>query len=122
MKTLALLLATCFLAVPFALAQENYGTIKATTKLLLDGSKSTTIMDPDKHTAEETILDARNKVLRKTVYPLNDRNFARGAIHYNAKGVVIYKEVYVYDFNGRITESKLLTKDYQPKGHPVQGE
>jgi hypothetical protein len=95
------------------------GEIKETTRVYPDRSTATTVTDPEKHTSEETVRDASGKILRRTVFPLNDRNFARGAIHYDAKGVVVYKEVYVFDYAGRITESKLFTKDNQPKGKRV---
>jgi hypothetical protein len=105
--------------LPYGQSAPPLGAIKATTLVFPDRSTATTITDPDKHTSEQTVRDASGKVLRRTVYPLNDRNFARGAIHYDAKGVVVYKEVYVFDYAGRITESKLFTKDNQPKGKLV---
>jgi hypothetical protein len=95
------------------------GVIKETTRVFPDKTTATMVTDPEKHTTEETVRDAAGKILRRTVFPLNDQNFARGAIHYDAKGVVIYKELYVFDFTGRITESKLFTKDNQPKGKRV---
>jgi hypothetical protein len=98
---------------------DAFGVIKETTRVFPDRSTSTTVTDPEKRTSEETLRDAAGKVMRRTVYPLNDRNFARGAIHYDAKGVVVYKEVYVYDDSGRISESKLFTRDNQPKGKLV---
>lgn len=98
---------------------DPYGAIKETTRVFPDKSTATTVTDPEKRTSEETYRDAAGKVLRRTVYPLNDQNFARGAIHYDAKGVLVYKEVYVYDVTGRITESKLFTRDNQPKGKLV---
>jgi hypothetical protein len=95
------------------------GAIKETTRVYPDKSTATMVTDPEKRTSEETVRDAAGKILRRTVFPLNDRNFARGAIHYDAKGVVVYKEVYVFDYAGRIIESKLFTKDNQPKGKRV---
>jgi hypothetical protein len=106
-------------APPYGQNAPPSGAIKATTLVFPDRSTATTITDPEKHTSEETVRDAAGRILRRTVYPLNDRNFARGAIHYDAKGVVVYKEVYVFDYAGRITESKLFTKDNQPKGKLV---
>jgi len=98
---------------------DPYGAIKETMRVYPDHSTATTVTDPEKRTTVETVRDASGRVMRRTVFPLNDQNFARGAIHYNAKGVVIYKEVYVFDFDGRIVESKLFTKDNQPKGKRV---
>jgi hypothetical protein len=104
-KTLAILLAALALAAPALLAQESYGTIRATTKLRPDGSKSTTIVDPDAHTAEETIQDAANRVMKKTTYLLGDRDLAVGAIFYDAKGKIIYKASYRRDEVGHVVEA-----------------
>ena len=121
MKIAVRILALLIAAAPFALAQNDYqgGPVKATTHVYPDGSTSTTITDPDKRTAEDVVRDAGGKMIRRTVHPLNDQDFARGAIHYNAKNEVTYKEIYVFDASGRIIESKLFTKDNQPKGKLV---
>jgi hypothetical protein len=44
------------------------------------GTRSTTILDPEKHTAEETFTDSAGKVLKKTVFTVNERNFSTSAI------------------------------------------
>jgi hypothetical protein len=98
---------------------DPYGAIKETMRVFPDKSSLTLVTDPEKHSCEETLRDAAGKTMRRTVYPLNDQNIRRGALHYDAKGVLVYKEVYVYDYTGRITESKLFTKDNQPKGKLV---
>ena len=98
---------------------DTYCAIKETVRRFPDKSTLTMVTDPEKRSCEETMRDAAGKTLRRTVYPLNDQNLRRGVLHYDAKGVLLYKEVYVYDFNGRITESKLFTKDNQPKGKLV---
>jgi len=103
----------------FGQNEPPMGAIKETTRVYPDKSTATMVTDPEKRTSEETVRDASGKVLRRTVFPLNDQNFARGAIHYDAKGVVVYKEVYVFDSAGRIIESKLFTRDNQPKGKRV---
>jgi hypothetical protein len=103
----------------FGQNDSPFGAIKETTRVFPDKSTATMVTDPEKHTSEETFRDAAGKFMRRTVFPLNDRNFARGAIHYDAKNVVIYKEVYVFDYAGRIIESKLFTRDNQPKGKRV---
>jgi hypothetical protein len=118
-KTPAFLLAACLLAAPFAWAQETYGTIKATTKLRPDGSKSTTILDPEKHTAEETILNAANKVLKKTTYLLGAGDVAIGAIFYDAKGNVVYKASYTRDSVGHVTEAAFSSPDDRYLGKRV---
>jgi len=118
-KPAACLLLFVLLAISVFAQNDPLGAIKETTRVFPDKSTATTVTDPEKRTSEETVRDASGRILRRTVFPLNDQNFARGAIHYDAKGVVIYKEVYVFDFAGRITESKLYTRDNQPKGKRV---
>ncbi len=120
MKSLFFALASLLLAAPWAAAQnETYGTIKATTKLRPDGSTSTTITDPDKHTAEETITNSAGKVLQKTTYILGDRDFADSAIFYNAKGQVVYKANYKRDDMGRVLESAFSSPDDRYLGKRV---
>jgi len=110
-KGLALVPAVFFLAAPLVSAQEAYGTIRATTRLRPDGSKCTTIVNPDTHTAEETISDAANKVLKKTTYLLGDGDIAVGAIFYDAKGTVVYKASYQRDGAGRVAEAVFSAPD-----------
>lgn len=119
MKALALVATLFFLAAPFVSAQETYGTIRATTKLRPDGSKCTTILNPDTHTAEETISDAANKVLKKTTYLLGDGDLAVGAIFYDAKGTVIYKASYQRDGGGHVTEAAFSAPDGRYLGKRV---
>ncbi|HEX5176360.1 MAG TPA: hypothetical protein VFV83_04980 [Chthoniobacteraceae bacterium] len=121
MKVSLLLAACLFLAAASSLrAQgEPQGTIKATTKLRPDGSRATTIVDPDKRTAEETVADSGGHILKKTVFLLDERNFAHAAIHYDAKGNIRYKENYRRDGSDRISESILFSKDDAPLGRRV---
>ncbi len=111
MKIPALLFATLLLAAAAAHAQENYGTIRATTKLLEGGYKSTTITDPDKRTAEETIYDSRDRPLKKITYLLGEKDLSIGAIFADGKGKVIYKASYQRDGYGRVTESSFTGPD-----------
>ncbi len=112
MKTAILLLSLLLLTVPLARAQsDSNGTIKATTKLRLDGSKSTTIVDPNKRTAEETITDAGGKVTKKITFLLGDDDLALGAIYADGKGKVIYRESYKRDAYNHIVESSFTSPD-----------
>lgn len=121
MKVFLALAPIFFLAAaPALFAQgEPQGTIKATTKLRVDGTRATTIVDPDKRTAEETLTDSAGKLLKKTVFLLDDRNFANAAIHYDGKGNIRYKESYKRDGADRISESILFSKDDAPLGRRV---
>lgn len=119
MKTLALLCLAFFLATPFVPAQENYGTIHVITKVMPDGSKMTTKMDPDSHTAEEMTTDASDKMLRKTVYELGDNNVALSATFFDAKGNATYKATYKRDGAGHITEAAFNSVDGRYLGKRV---
>lgn len=119
MKSLAFLPALLVFAASVASAQENYGTIKVTTRLHEDGTKSTTIVDPEKHTAEETFVNAANKVVKKITYLLGENDISIGAIFYNAKGDVTYKASYVRDGANRITETTFSSADGKYLGKRV---
>lgn len=119
MKSIFLVLLGVLFVSSWACAQETYGTIKATTKLRPDGSTSTTITDPDKHTAEETITNAAGKVMQKTTYILGDRDLADSAIFYNAKGQVVYKANYKRDDAGHVLESAFSSADDRYLGKRV---
>jgi len=116
---LTVILSALLMAALPAGAQESYGTIKATTKLRPDGTTSTTIVDPDKRTAEETITDGRGKPIRKTTYILGERDLAVGAIFADAKGNVIYKASYQRDAYGHVVESAFTAPDGRYLGKRV---
>lgn len=129
MKAVALLFVPLILAVPLASAQETFGTIKVTVKQLEGGFRSTTITDPEKHTAEETVTynDGKDavgrtipgKVLKKTVYQLGEDGIAVGATFYDGKGKVIYKANYTRDGSGRVTEAAFNSSDDRYLGKRV---
>ena len=93
--------------------------IKTTMRILPDGSSRTTVVNPDAHTSEEIFAESNGKVIRKTTYLMNEQNVATGATHFDGKGAVRYKEVYTLDASGRITESKLYSRDGKPIGRRV---
>lgn len=95
------------------------GVIKATTKLRPDGSSSTTIVDPDQRTAEETVRDASGKVQKKTTFLLDERNVAIGAVYYDAKGNIRYKESYQRDGADHVTETDFASPDGRSLGRRV---
>ncbi len=114
-KLLALLIAVPVIAS----AQEAANTIKVTTKLRPDGSTASRIVDPDKHTIEESIKDQSGRILSKTVFTTDERGISVGATHFDAKGNVRYKEVYQLDLGDRIASSSLLSATGQPLGKRV---
>ena len=116
MKTRVLLFALAVLPLVSARAQ---GTIKATTRMRPDGSTATTVVNPDTRTSEETISDQSGKVLSKTIFYLNEQNFAKGATHLDGQGKVRYKETYKFDYSGKIMEATLFGPRNEPLGRRV---
>lgn len=112
MKIPALLFAL-LCAATLARAQENYGTVRSTTRLRPDGSKSTTTTDPEKRTAEEVVVDSKGKTVQKITYLLGDNDVSIGAIFYDLKGNVKYKASYKRDGQGRVVESSFTSPDDQ---------
>ena len=115
MKTCALLFALAFLP----LAARAQGTIQATSHLRPDGTTLTSVTNPDTMTKEDTITDQGGKMLGKTVYFLNQQNFAKGATHLDGQGKVRYKESYKYDYSGKIMEATLFGPNNEPLGRRV---
>lgn len=123
------LLFAAVLLSSVALGQDSV-TVRASTRILADGSRATTITDPDQQTATETITDAGGKVMRKTLFTLDATGATTGAIHYDNKGNIRYKESYKRDVTGKIASSYLYSKDdrllgyrsfvYDSKGNTVQ--
>ncbi len=109
---------TLFLLFAFTLAAlADDPVVRATTRVLADGSKATTITDRDQKTAVETVTDAGGRMMRKILYTLDDYGQSTGAIHYDAKGNVRYKEAYKRDGAGQISASYLYSKDDKLLGH-----
>jgi hypothetical protein len=95
------------------------GAVKATTRILPDGSRTTNVVNPDKREATETVTDAAGKVMRKTWYSLDERDFTTGAVHYDAKGNIRYKESFKRDGADRISATYLYSKDDKLLGHRI---
>jgi hypothetical protein len=98
---------------------ESTAMIKARTKFLEGGMKSSTIVDPEQRTAVETLTDAKDRVLKKTTFMLDERNLAFAAIHYDGKGNIRYKETYQRDGAGNVVETKFTGADDKPLGRRV---
>jgi hypothetical protein len=104
-----LFLCSLLLAAHCSHAQGG-APIKATATMHPDGTRSTTVTDPEKRTTEETLLDASGKTIRRIVYPLDDRNQPRGAIVHDAKGKIVYKSKYLRDSADRIQEETIMSE------------
>src|SRR4051812_27997806 len=84
---IALTLLLCVVAPLFARAQG--ATIHATSRLYDDGTRSNTVVDAEKRTAEETLEDSHGKTLRKVTYLMDDQNQYIGSITYDPKGTMV---------------------------------
>jgi hypothetical protein len=109
--------AALLLTFVIAAVAQDAPAVRATTRVLADGSHATTITDREARTATETITDAGGKVMRKTLFTLDEAGLSTGAIHYDAKNNVRYKEAYKRDSAGQIAASYLYSKDDQLLGH-----
>jgi hypothetical protein len=123
-KTSLLLVLLATAATAFAQSEARPqtgppGAVKATTSILADGSKETKVVNPDKREATETLTDSSGKVLKKTWFSLDERDFTTGAIHYDAKGNIRYKEAFKRDGADRITATYLYSKNDQLLGHRI---
>jgi hypothetical protein len=121
MKSAPLLCLLCSLAVaPLARGQSaSSATIKATTKYLDGGWKSSTVVDAEARTAIETLTNSKDQVMQKTTFLLDEKNLALGAIHYDGKGNVRYKETFARDLAGHVVEAKFTSADGRPLGRRV---
>ena len=98
---------------------ESYAPIKATTKYLDGGFRSSTVVDAEARTAIETLINKKNEVVQKTTFLLDEKNLALGAIHYDAKGNVRYKETFARDLAGHVVEARFSGPDGQSLGRRV---
>ena len=104
----------------FARAQSSAdGAIKATVTMLGDGRHKSTIVNPETHTAEETIEDNKGKVLSKTSYELDSQNVPRVATFFDTKGKALYKAEYQRDAANRIIGESYTTLTGQSLGRPA---
>ncbi len=110
-SALLLLVSLCAAAANCARAQESFGTIRSTTKLLPDNSRVTTIKDPEQHTFVEIHADSAGKVQRKTTYFLGDNDQQIGAVFEDGKGKLLYKAAYKQDAQGRTVEASFTGPD-----------
>lgn len=98
-----------------AAAQDDADSdaIHAVTVIHEDGTKTSTITDPEKHSAEATTYDARDKVLEKIVYALDDTNQIASGIVYNANNRAVFKAAYKRDDMNRMAEEDDYTMNDQ---------
>jgi hypothetical protein len=101
------LILAALLALFSLTAAQAQGIVRATSTLHPDGTRTNTVVDPDKMTAEETLTDLKGKVLRKTTYLLDENKQPIGSIAYDPAGNVLYRSSYKRDAQGRIEEENV---------------
>ncbi|HEX8312250.1 MAG TPA: hypothetical protein VF614_13090 [Chthoniobacteraceae bacterium] len=111
MRTLPLLLVSAAI-LSHAHAQSD-APIKATTTMHADGTRSTTVTNPDARTTEETLLDSGGKTIRRIVYALDERDLPTGATIYEKDGKMSFKSTYKRDSADRISEETILSANGQ---------
>jgi hypothetical protein len=115
MRYLPILLAIAAAAPGLCLAQDDSSdnAIHAITAIHEDGTKTVTITDPDKHSSEATTYDARDRVIEKIVYALDDNNSPITGVVYGPDNNPAFKTVYKHDDFNRISEEDDYTLDGQ---------
>lgn len=115
------LLALAFAAaLPLtAAAQGDGNVVKATVTMLPDGRQKNTVVDPEKRTTEETILNNKGKLLSRTVYDMDERGQTVGATFFDAAGKALYKATYKHDAADRIAEENYVSLAGKPMGRRV---
>ena len=74
------------------------------------------VIDAENHAVTETVADTKGRVLKKTKFFFDANNWSKGAIHFDAKDNIKYKEIFKRDTAGKILEARLFSKDDQPLG------
>ena len=105
------LLASLLFLSSAAGAWADGATIHATSRLYDDGTRSNTVVDAEKRTAEETLEDARGKILRKVTYLMDEQNQYIGSMTYDPKGTLVFRTAYKYDSAGRVEEETISGPD-----------
>jgi hypothetical protein len=106
-------LALFFVLLASIAGAQEFGTIRASTTVLGDGTRSLIVSNPDNGTMEETVTTASGKALRKTVYQVDEAGQPRNAIFYDGKGKITSKAVYQRDATGRIERETIFSANDQ---------
>ena len=85
-------------------AQEGGATLKVTSVLNNDGTRTDTQKDLENHTSESKTYDASKKLVSRWVYSINDEGFELEGVCFNAKDQVIARVNYSYDVFGHLAE------------------
>jgi hypothetical protein len=105
--TLSIVLAAACVLIAAASAHAQDAapatTIKVTTVLHDDGTRTVTKLDPDARTTESSKYDGE-KLLQRTVFKLDAQNQPESGDVFDAKGTLVNKVKLVRDDAGRVSE------------------
>ena len=82
-----------------------------------DGTIKSSIKDSETNSVTEIIADTKGRVLKKTQFFFDDRKLVKGAIHFDAKGGVRYKEVFKNDGKSVVLQTWLYSAEDKVLGH-----
>jgi len=117
MKTLLLTLAaTATLLLPAPSQAQEEPSIKASTVMHGDGSRTDTQTNYETRTSEEKKYDPQGRLTNRIVYDLDEENRPTKGTVFNDKDVQVYNFTYTRDALGRIIEEK----DFSPDGQLLQ--
>lgn len=88
---------------------DSGGTLKVTTRLLPDGSKTVMKTDVEAHTMEATTYNSADKLTQRIIYMLDAQDQPKSGVVYAPNGKPVYKCAYEHDSLGRITEERDYT-------------
>lgn len=94
-------------------------TIRVTTTLHADGTRTVMQTDPEKHAAECSDYDHANKLLKKIVFDLDEQGQTIGGAVFSSKGVLVAKMQYKRDAMNRVSEVTTYTPDDRLTGRLV---
>lgn len=94
-------------------SDQSDNTIHAITALHEDGTRTVTVTNPDNHSSEATTYDARNRLIEKVVYVLDDSNTPITGTVYGPDNQAAFKTTYKHDDYNRIIEEDDFTMDDQ---------
>ena len=113
MRSPALLFTSLLFLLPLAGQAQDDDTIHVVTTLRDDGSKIVTRFDPANHTSDASTYDARDHLLERVIYTLDEGNQPASGIVYTPNNKPAFKTAYKRDAAQRILEEDDYTLDDQ---------
>jgi hypothetical protein len=99
--TVALAALCC---IPGAQAQQDTASIKVTTRLNADGTRTDTQKNLEERISDSRTMDKSGKLIRRVVFRLDDMGRETEGTIYNAKGQPVSLVSFRYDATGQMSE------------------